>query len=141
MEVPEVCGVLEAGRCSRPDHIKVPCAPPASCLELAFNSTTLASMLLKRRPSKWPSNRAHVYGASPPGRLAYIRELTVSLTRWVFIVSIGQRRKLRVREAKQIHQDPEVAKWQNLESCASPAFPTTPRPSKRWCFCRDQNGC
>lgn len=65
----------------QPNHIKGPCAPPASCLELASDSTALASMLLESCPSKWPSNRARVYGAPPPGRVAHRWELTVSLSR------------------------------------------------------------
>lgn len=58
--------------------MKVPCAPPASCLQLSSHCTALASMLLKTRPWHWafhqrPSNQARVYGAPTLDRVAHAR--------------------------------------------------------------------
>lgn len=119
--------LVDASQQSQPNHMKGPCLhPPAAwswvLTMLAWPPLSSGPGLQSMPSNQRPSHQDHIYGAPTVDRVVHIWALTISLPGIVFIVPIGQGRKPRVREEKQMHQDPAVGKRQNIQSYASPAF-------------------
>ena len=103
LEAPAVCGGLEAGRCAQPQPHEKSRAPPASCLELAFNYTawppcpprpSLRRGLVIGLSHLWSSSTR--LGGPPTGARCFPDQVDVCIL-------TGVTRKLRVRKEKQIH--------------------------------------